>query len=402
MSCGTRWRNISVWFLALVFEMEANKLTQRLLTEGWKKDQTPPGCKPWNKYHGGWEYAYHSRLNVTFETPCGLILKRTELSHSGYMSYMGIDWTEENDNMTVLCPYYDKGHCELNHPLLEEGNACGGAHYEQLRFCAVHESDKPWTYETSVQRVRDLAEQEKDRLWEEFSARKGGRVCRHQCRYNRRTKKWTPAYHPGQCAGNGCTYCVVLQKEIDPSKRGFVFYDVKRTIPISGEGLFEAFEQVTLTKGKKLFDKPIPLALCEAIVKYGLHDAKSRLRLNIHSELFFNPTRKVEFINFRAEKKAGRDLLKDLKDIQDGISVIHEVDVQKEKTDSKRQRRAKAAQLKVVALERKILAQGLSGITGFQRERYEKILGVDRCYELDAQHKQNLEEQQMSLFREGV
>ena len=115
MSCGTRWRNISVWFLALVFEMETNKLTQRLLTEGWKKDQTPPGCRPWNKYHGGWEYAYHSRLNVTFETPCGLILKRTELSHSGYMSYMGIDWTEENDNMTVLCPYYDKGHCELNH-----------------------------------------------------------------------------------------------------------------------------------------------------------------------------------------------------------------------------------------------------------------------------------------------
>lgn len=390
------------WFLALVFEMETNKLTQCLLAEGWTKDQIPPGCRPWNEYHGGWEYAYHSRLNVTFETPCGLILKRTEMSHSGYMSYMGVDWTEENDNPTILCPFYDKEFCELNHPLLEGEGACGGAHYEHLRFCAVHESDKPWTYETSVQRVRDQAELEESRLWEEFSTRKGGRVCRHQCRYNRRTKKWTPAYHPGHCAGNGCTYCVILQKEIDPTKKGFVFFDEKRTVPVSGEGLFEAFDRVAVTKGKKLFDKPIPLALCEAIVKYGLRDAKDRLRMNIHSQLFFNPAMKVEFINFRAEKKVGRDLLKDLRDIQDGIAVVHEVDIQKEKAENKRQRRANAAQQKVIALERKILTQGLSSVTGFQRERYEKILGVDRCYELDAKYKQNQEEQQLSLFGEGV
>ena len=402
MSCDIRWKNTSGWSLALVFEMETNRLTQRLLAEGWTKDQVPPGCKLWNEYHGGWEYDYRSRLNVTFETPCGLILKRTEVSHSGYMSYMGIDWTEENDNMTVLCPCYDKEHCELNHPLLEGTNARGGAHDEQLRFCAVHETDKQWTYEASVQRVRDLAEQEKDRLWEEFSARKGSRVCRHQCRYNRRTKKWTPAYRPEMCASYGCSYCVVLQKEIDRSNRGFVFYDEKWTLPIKEQGIFEAYDHVTVRKGKKLFDKPIPMTLCEAIIKYGLRDEISRLRLNKSSALFYNPTLKIEFINFRAEKKVGRDLLKDLKDVQDGISVIHEVDAQKEKAELKRQRKVKAAQQKISALERKILNQGLSSVPSYQRERYERILGVDRCYELDAQYKQKQEEQQLSLFEEGL
>lgn len=313
---------------------------------------------------------------------------------------MGIDWTEENDNPTILCPFYDKEFCEINHPLLEQGGVYGGAHYEHLRFCAVHETDKPWIYETSVQRVEDLAKQEKDYLWEKFSAQRGGRVCRHQCRYNRRTKKWTPAYHPEHCSSYACSYCVVLQKEIDENKKGYVFFDEKRTVSVGGEGLFATFERVSVTKGKKLFDKPIPLALCEAVVKYGLRDAKSRLRLNIHSELFFNSSLKVEFINFRAEKKAGRDLLKDLRDIQDGIAVVHEVDTQREKAESKRRRRVDAAQRKVAALERRILTDGLSGVPGYQRERLERILGVDRCYELDALHKQKQEVQQLTLFEE--
>ena len=105
-----------------------NKLTERLLAEGWTQDQTPPGCKPWNQWYGGWQYDYRSRIGTVFETPCGLLYKREELSHSGYMSYMGVDWTEENDCMTVLCPHYDReGPCSLNHPLLQESVAgCRG------------------------------------------------------------------------------------------------------------------------------------------------------------------------------------------------------------------------------------------------------------------------------------
>ena len=84
--------------------MKTNLASQKLLDEGWTKDQTPPGMRPWSDFEGGWTYRYDARRNVVFETPCGLLYKRDQLSMSGHMSYMGIEWTEENDNMTVMCP----------------------------------------------------------------------------------------------------------------------------------------------------------------------------------------------------------------------------------------------------------------------------------------------------------
>lgn len=126
--------------------MEINKLSQRLLSEGYTEDQTPPGCRPWDRFYGGWTYTYRDRLNTVFETPCGLLLNRTEMGHSGTMWYMGINWTEENDNATIICPYYDRNtRCELNHPVLESV-AGAGCHYESLHFCAVHETDRPYCY----------------------------------------------------------------------------------------------------------------------------------------------------------------------------------------------------------------------------------------------------------------
>lgn len=378
--------------------MEINKLSQRLLSEGYTEDQTPPGCNPWNRYYGGWTYKYRDRLNTVFETPCGLLLKRTEMGHSGSMGYMGINWTEENDNATIICPYYDRtAACEQNHPVLESV-AGAGCHYENLHFCAVHETDKLYSYDNSIQRIRDLADQEQERLWQEFCSKHKGRICKHQCSYNRKTKEWSAHYCPEMCISNGCSYCVVLQTEIDRSKKGNVFYDEKSTWQITGEGLFEDYEKVTVVKGKRLLDKNIPLRICEAIVKYGLRDVKDRLRLNHHSELYFNPNLKIEYINFRAEKKVGRDLLQDLDDVANGIAVVHEADMVKQNAEAKRQRRKVATERKVAAAEKKIVQNGLASLTGYQRERMERLLGADRCYELDQQHQAAKQPVQISLF----
>lgn len=381
--------------------MEINKLSQRLLSEGYTEDQTPPGCNPWNRFYGGWTYRYQSRLNTVFETPCGLLLQRAEISHSGSMGYMGIEWMEENDNSTIICPYYDRTTpCKLNHPLLE-AQANAGCHYESLHFCAVHETDKAYSYETSAQRVRDLANQEQERLWQEFSKRHKGRICKHQCRYNRHTKEWTANYCPEMCISYGCTFCDVLQVKIDVQKRGNVFYDEKSTWQIAGEGLFDEHERVSVVKGKRLYDKPIPLQICEAIVKYGLRHVKDRLILNRHSVLFFNPNLKIEFINFRAEKKVGRDLLQDLNDVANGIAVVHEADQVKQSAEAKRQRKKAAADRKVATAERKILQNGLDTLTGYQRERMERILGYDRCMELDERYRASKIPVQISLFDDG-
>ena len=380
--------------------MEINKLSQRLLSEGYTEDQTPPGCNPWNRFYGGWTYLYRSRLDAVFETPCGLLLQRTEISHSGSMGYMGIEWTEENDNSTIICPYYSRtAYCELNHPILESV-ANAGCHYENLHFCAVHETDKSYSYESSVRRVRDLEDQEQERLWHEFSEKHKGRVCKHQCRYNRKTKVWSVGYWPERCRSYGCAYCNVLQIEIDRTKKGNVFYDEKITRLIAGEGLFGDCEQVSVVKGKRLYDKTIPLQICEAIVKYGLREIKSRLRMNYHSELYFNPNMKIEFINFRAEKKLGRDLLQDLNDVANGISVIHEADQVKQSTEAKKRRRKAANDRKVAAAEKKIVQNGLGAIMGYQRERMERLLGVDRCYELNEQYRLSKMQTQISWFEQ--
>jgi len=380
--------------------METNKLSQRLLGEGWSKDQTPPGCNPWNQFYGGWTYDYRSRMNTVFETPCGLLLRRTELGQGGSMGYMGIEWMEENDNATIICPYYDRDSpCKLNHPVLE-AVANAGCHYENLHFCAVHETGKVYSYESSAQQVRDLADQEMERRWQEFSTKHKGRVCKNQCQYDRSTKKWMAHYFPEVCAHYGCRFCNVLQVEIDTSKRGNVFFDEKSTWKMESEGMFDAYEKVTVVKGKRLYDKTIPLQICEAIVKYGLRDVKDRLRLNRHSLLYFNPNLKIEFINFRAEKKVGRDLLQDLNDVANGVTVFHEADQLKQNAEAKRQRREAAADKRIAAAEKKIVLYGLDSLTGFQRERMERLLGPDRCYELDEKHRTAQTPNQISFFEE--
>lgn len=109
---------------------------------------------------------------------------------------------------------------------------------------------------------------------------------------------------------------------------------------------------------------------------------------------------KIELINFRAEKKVGRDLLQDLNDVANGIAVVHEADQVKQSAEAKRQRRKATADRKIAVAEKKILQNGLDALTGYQRERMERLLGVDRCYELDEKHRNSQEPVQISLFEE--
>ena len=372
-----------------------NKLTERLLAEGWTQDQTPPGCRPWNQWYGGWTYNYRQRMHTVFETPCGLLYKRTDLQHSGHMSYMGVDWTDENDCMTVLCPHYDiEGPCPLNHPLLQ--NSVGGCRGERLHFCAVHQTDKEWSHEKSAQAVIDAQNAEKERRWEEYSQKRNGRVCRFHSRYNRRTKEWTIHYSPEECT-YGCTYCSILQKPIDNSKKGKVFYDEIRRIHVEGEGLFQDDVKTVIRKGIPLFEKPRPLVICEAIAKYGLSMVKWRLHMAHHSELFFNKNLTIEWVNFRAEKSAGRDLLQDLEDVANGITVIHEADQRKQKVDSKRQRKAAATENRKKTAEKKIRSGFLDTATEYERKRMEKLLGSDRVEELESEVLERAQETQMSF-----
>jgi len=356
--------------------MKTNLASQKLLSEGWTRDQTPPGMKPWNDFEGGWTYRYDTRKDVVFETPCGLLYKRNQLSMSGHMSYMGIEWTEENDNMTVMCPHYSRTQlCELNHPLLERCSA--GAHYEKLHFCAVHETDRAWDYEQSGQKIKDDMEKVKEKLWEEFSRQHHGRVCLYQCRFNRTDQTWTAIYDPLQCNTYNCARCVVLDKELSPQKAN-VIYDVKVTWVKKGVGMLPDEEKASITKGLKFLDHPKSVTVCNSIARVCKDDIQRREEMRRHMDIFLGKVKSVEVMNIRVERKVGRDLLQDLKDVEAGIEVIHASDLEAAQKEAKHQRRVKAAEQRQKKMEKKIISSGYEALDTFEQRRARKILGKEK------------------------
>ena len=334
--------------------------------------------RPWSDFDGGWTYDYRFRGNVVFESPCGLLWKRNEVSYSGHMSFMGVEWTEENNCITVLCPRYDRSEtCELNHPLLEN-HPTGGTHYEYLCFCALHETSKPWDYEHSAEKVREDQEAVKDALWKSFAVEHHDRVCRNQCRYNRKTREWTAQYDPTSCPTYRCRYCMVLGKELD-SKRGNVFYDVKIVRTEKGEGLFDDEQRVQIIKGKKLFDRPCSLSICRAAAKACAEEIQWKERMHHHMDLFLERIDSVEVVNIRAEAKESRDLLQDLRDVKAGIRVEHVSDQQKAAKAKASEKRQIAAKKKQERLEKRVVAAGgMENLSDYERRRIKKFVGEER------------------------
>ena len=274
------------------------------------------------------------------------------------MSYMGVDWTEENDCMTIICPYYDRtAPCDLNHPLLRN-STIAGCHCENLYFCAVHETHRSWNYEQSLEKVQDEAAAEQDRLFEEFSASRGGHVCKMHCHYNRQTKEWSMYYDPWHNCFGHCSYCSILGKEVS-SKKANVFYDIKVTSIQKGQGLFPDEEKIIITKGIKLLKHRISETICEAIVQTCAEDIRRFIELNHHTDTFLYGTR-FEVVNLRVDRRETRDLMQDLRDIANGVEVHHKSDMEKAAKAAKSERRAKSRERKENSQRQKAEAQFLS------------------------------------------
>lgn len=382
--------------------METNQLSRRLLADGWTKDQTPPGLRPWRDFDGGWTYDYRHRGNVVFEAPCGLLWKRNEVSYCGHMSFMGVEWTEENDCITVLCPHYEMAEpCPLNHPLLRDSQIAG-SHYENLCFCALHETSKAWSYEQSAQKIKDEQQAIEDSLWEEYRESKNGRACRSQFRYNRKIREWSPAYDPMLCSNYRCRHCAVLGKDLSDI-RGNVFYDVKVTWTQKGDGFLPDTQKADITKGMKFLDKPCSMTIAEVIAKACKRDIQRREESKRSMDLYLGRIDKVEILNVRAERRESRDLLQDLKDIAEGATIHHASDDAKAAKARKSENREKAKQSKIMRLEKMLLDGGFDDQPEYLKHRMRKYLGLERIEELLVQREASSDQpppepEQLSLF----
>ena len=384
-------------------------LTRRLLAEGYTAEnypdyvRLPGGC--WGKDHlqniyGGFEYTRQYRAQMVFETGCGLLIKGNFFI--GSMSYMGILWIPENDNPVVCCPYR-KDSCDLRNPVL--GGAIGGG-ISKIFECDCHQTDKPYVYEESIDKVRNDEARKKRQKYEAFVKSRNSHACQWHAYYNEWTGEWSHDYDPMVCS----KYCLNVGKTCDfthlpvSRKKGNVFYDVKISYIQHDETLFDGEEVVKIQKGVRLFETAKSMTICEAAVRKCRQEIVDRAKNKWDREIFLYGW-KVEVLNIRAEYRESRDLMQDLEDIRNGIQIAHASDLERQKKENKKERRLQAQQKKIERLEKKLLDVGYHSLEAHSLDKIhaDKWLGEERIAELEELRKQRLKEEQekpvqLSLF----
>ena len=389
---------------------EYNLLTKQLLDKGYTVDNHPEYVrvrvcfgleKSLDNYYGGFTYERWWIFKQTFKTPCGLQCKGLQC-HSN-MNYMGIEWTYENDMVTIHCPYKKKD-CGLKHEYLQDAGV--------LRYdCEVHMTDEEYCYEGSVEHILKLHDDEIKRQKTSFSLQRNGRVCSEHMYFDKDILEWKMDYDPYSCGLHRCMgMCPVLGYELD-RKKGNVFYDLKISYfrnDLDGT-LFEGQVDTQIIKGEKLFDHPVSMDICKISARLCLDRIKDKVRNRYFTELFFSEYHgryfSFEIQNVRAERRESRDLMQDLEDMRNGIQIVHASDMEKRNSENKRERRQQLRESAVRRLEKKLVENGYESLEKYSvdRRHADKWLGQERIKELERLRKEKEKERkeqpvQLSLF----
>lgn len=378
---------------------EYNELTKRLLSEGYTVDNYPNyiqlpggvfGKNPLENIYGGFEYKPWYRNELVYKTGCGKFVYGKNVIHD--MGYMGIDWTHENGNPVIRCPY-DKANCEFNNPLLH--GTMGGGLCIQC-WCECHRSDEPYNIDNSFEKAEKDRQEEKDRKYNDYSNNHNGRVCGNHMYYDERTRTWKHQYSPNICA-NRCfsTFCPVLGKELD-KKKGNVYYDLK-TSGIRHDGtLFDGEVWVHIEKGIRFFDHSVSMDICNSFVKLQPERIFEKYKWNkLTTMQIMDKTYKAEIFNIRSESKPSRDLLQDLEDIKAGITITHSSDVEKKKKENKKAKRQEAQEKRIEKLEKKILQVGYENMEDYSLDKVhaDKWITKERILEIETERARKIREE---------
>lgn len=394
-----------------------NKLTERLLEQGYTAENYPKdkvhiasGCysrngNPLDNFYGGFEYNRVYCDAFTYKTGCGMhVIGENVLSSMGFMEE---EWCHENDNPVVRCPY-DKPNCSMNDERLHEMS--GGGTCIQC-WCVCHKTEEPYDYEHSFEKAEKDRHDEKERKYQEYSKAHNGRICQRHMYYDERTREWHMVYKPSKCAkmcysSNG--YCSILGRELS-KKRGNVYYDLKTSGTVKQKeeqcSMFDGEQWTHIEKGMRVFDKPCSMDICETFVKVQSDEIQHWYMLNHSVDFMFDKSFRAEILNIRAEAKPSRDLVQDLQDIKDGITITHASDTEKCAKEYKKKKRKEAQQKKIERLEKKLIEVGYENLEPYSLDRVhaDKWLDPERLEELERIRRQKLKEEQekpvqISLF----
>jgi hypothetical protein len=310
-----------------------NQLTKRLLAEGYTPENHPDYVE-WT-YWKHFEYTAAYLRSMVWETPCGLLKKGMDYNHG---SHMGVDYCPENDNPRLGCPYYDEKPCRYRHDTKLLG-----------WNCTYRQTDRLYDYEQSVEKLWD----EWDRIKHEarLEATKDG-IC-NRLEWDRPKRKYVIGRDVVDCLRCQNEVCIVSKQPRNLEKVN-IFYDILREKHYR-IGLADNTER-SLEKGVKVFKAPVTRAGAEMWLKLN-KDTIFRPQRDDYRNLHFSEHHgktgfgeydffefKISVQNVRIERRESRDLIQDLRDVRDGLTVVHASDVAKAAAQAKKEKRDKYRQ----------------------------------------------------------
>ena len=333
--------------------MEQNQLTRDLYAAGYTREDHPSFV-----YWSDWQnfgYLFEALLKFIWETPCGLLVDGKSDLGRGLAccdaSFQGIEYCPENDNPLLRCPYERKDcpHSISGFP---------------VPLCPCHTTGKRYSYEQSAERVESERSERQHRQYMEIT---GGAYCACVVGGNGYDGGHVEVqYDVEQCIRCRCQnpVCVIRKQKRDLS-RANIFYDVRRTW-ITRIGFLEE-KKVQVTKGERVF--PHPVARTDAEIWLEMKKAhfnplwsssvidSPHLTPEDRRQTFFSKMHRrygeydyfefhYDVENIRIAKSEQRDLLQDLRDVADGLEVVHAVDLKKEQAAKKRESRQRRREQK--------------------------------------------------------
>lgn len=259
-------------------------------------------------------------------------------------------WTngyEFSDNTGVYlahCPYKDKCDCQANKEFREK---LPNYKWADCEVVACDEYD----YNNSAEKIFDeYANARNDKI-----TRKFGGYC--PCIEFEPYGEYSVKYETDRCAHCWNEECLITKKKRDITKV-YLMGDLESLI-VDDVGFFH--NETKRIVRRKLYKNAIPKEVAERIIKKPEESIfvmmfKTNNVDTVKQELGFEPRAKLRRLYYEPVR-AKRDLLQDLRDIEEGYEVIHESDQIAKEKRAKSERLAKRREEKEKKLKR-----ALSGI----------------------------------------
>lgn len=346
-----------------------NELTKLLLEQGFTEDNFPPYIKEYQPFYGGFIYKPEYCRTLRYQTGCGLTIPGSEVI--GTMNYLGYDWSYENFNPAILCPY-DKENCENNHPVLRKKSPNG------FCFCRCHPVEVEISQRETLQEALAKEDVRQKKLLKEYTRKNDGSYCLHHMKFDKQAGNWVLDYKPLKCSQCKKTdYCTLLKIPLSP-KKGNVYYDC-RMVYTNEDSIFHNIPVVTIYKKIPVLKEPISITICELIAE--LCGEK------IIQEEFFHPYNMpkmdlVQNFNVRALVNGAEEAGLDGSELEDGASILYYADMQLESQIKKDKQRSEAFSKNVKIMEKYVLEHGFEELREYEKRRIRKFLDEKQINEL--------------------